>query len=149
MNLLVQKPMVAWARSHMDTSESSSHQRRSWSQVSLPTQYNGQKQDPVGALSGTLARLQANRFARELREGVKGVTKLLPTSVQEGECPSASITGTRILLCVAPFLLPLCEAPDSVWWYTCFSVVCSPQYAMAPSPSDVPPASSPNTAPTA
>mmetsp|Transcript_14284 Transcript_14284/g.43141 ORF Transcript_14284/g.43141 Transcript_14284/m.43141 type:complete len:730 (-) Transcript_14284:461-2650(-) len=52
-------------------------------QVSLPTQYNGQKQDPVGALSGTLARLQANRFARELREGVKGVTKLLPTSVQE------------------------------------------------------------------
>lgn len=27
-------------------------------QVSLPTHYNGQKQDPVGALSSTLARLQ-------------------------------------------------------------------------------------------
>lgn len=30
-------------------------------QVSLPTQYNGQNQDPVGALSSALARLQANR----------------------------------------------------------------------------------------
>lgn len=28
-------------------------------QVSLPTQYNGKNQDPVGALSSTLARLQA------------------------------------------------------------------------------------------
>ncbi len=27
-------------------------------QVSLPTQYNGKNQDPVGALSSTLARLQ-------------------------------------------------------------------------------------------
>ena len=27
-------------------------------QVSLPTQYNGKNQEPVGALSSTLARLQ-------------------------------------------------------------------------------------------
>jgi 1-deoxy-D-xylulose-5-phosphate synthase len=27
-------------------------------QVSLPTQYNGKNQDPVGALSSALARLQ-------------------------------------------------------------------------------------------
>lgn len=53
--------------------------------MSLPTQYNGQKQDPVGALSGALARLQANRGLRELREVAKGITKRLPESVQEGE----------------------------------------------------------------
>jgi deoxyxylulose-5-phosphate synthase len=29
-------------------------------QVSLPTQYNGKNQDPVGALSSALARLQAS-----------------------------------------------------------------------------------------
>lgn len=52
-------------------------------QVSLPTQYNGQKQDPVGALSGTLARLQANRGLRELRELAKGFTKQLPEGIQE------------------------------------------------------------------
>jgi 1-deoxy-D-xylulose-5-phosphate synthase len=48
-------------------------------QVSLPTQYNGQKQDPVGAL----ARLQANRGLRELREIAKGITKQLPEGFQE------------------------------------------------------------------
>lgn len=80
-------------------------------QVSLPTQYNGQNQDPVGALSGALARLQANRCVvlctlwhfggqqcrkhmqhvaqhhdrplRELREIAKGVTKQLPEPIQE------------------------------------------------------------------
>lgn len=52
-------------------------------QVSLPTQYNGQKQDPVGALSGALARLQANRGLRELREIAKGITKQLPEGFQE------------------------------------------------------------------
>ena len=51
-------------------------------QVSLPTQYNGKKQDPVGALSGALARLQANRPLRELREIAKGVTKQLPEPIQ-------------------------------------------------------------------
>ena len=51
-------------------------------QVSLPTQYNGKNQDPVGALSSALARLQANRQLRELREIAKGVTKQLPESIQ-------------------------------------------------------------------
>ena len=51
-------------------------------QVSLPTQYNGKTQDPVGALSGALARLQANRPLRELREIAKGVTKQLPEPIQ-------------------------------------------------------------------
>lgn len=51
-------------------------------QVSLPTQYNGKNQDPVGALSSTLARLQANKQLRELREIAKGVTKQLPESIQ-------------------------------------------------------------------
>lgn len=52
-------------------------------QVSLPTQYNGKNQAPVGALSSTLARIQANRPLRELREIAKGVTKQLPGSLQE------------------------------------------------------------------
>lgn len=30
-------------------------------QVSLPTQYNGKNQEPVGALSSALARLQVNK----------------------------------------------------------------------------------------
>lgn len=52
-------------------------------QVSLPTQYNNKNQDPVGALSSALARLQANRPLRELREIAKGVTKQLPDVVQK------------------------------------------------------------------
>ena len=40
-------------------------------QVSLPTQYNNKNQDPVGALSSALSRLQANRPLRELREIAK------------------------------------------------------------------------------
>ena len=51
--------------------------------MSLPTQFNGQKQAPVGALSGALAKLQANRPLRELREIAKGITKQLPENVQE------------------------------------------------------------------
>jgi 1-deoxy-D-xylulose-5-phosphate synthase len=51
--------------------------------VSLPTQYNGLNQVPVGALSSALARLQANRPLRELREIAKGVTKQLPEPIQE------------------------------------------------------------------
>ncbi len=39
--------------------------------MSLPTQYNNKNQDPVGALSSALARLQANRPLRELREIAK------------------------------------------------------------------------------
>ncbi|KAL3157268.1 1-deoxy-D-xylulose-5-phosphate synthase, chloroplastic [Trebouxia sp. C0009 RCD-2024] len=52
-------------------------------QVSLPTQYNDQQQAPVGALSGALGRIQANRPLRELREIAKGVTKQLPEPFQE------------------------------------------------------------------
>ncbi|CAD7696054.1 unnamed protein product [Ostreobium quekettii] len=52
-------------------------------QVSLPTQYNGRNQDPVGALSSALARLQANKPLRELREIAKGVTKQLPEPIQD------------------------------------------------------------------
>lgn len=51
-------------------------------QVSLPTQYNGKNQDPVGALSSALARLQANRPLRELREVAKGISKQLPQPLQ-------------------------------------------------------------------
>lgn len=51
-------------------------------QVSLPTQYNGQNQAPVGALSSALARLQANRQLRELREIAKGMSKQLPDVLQ-------------------------------------------------------------------
>ena len=52
-------------------------------QVSLPTQYNGKNQDPVGGLSSALARLQANKPLRELREIAKGVSKQLPEPLQE------------------------------------------------------------------
>ena len=52
-------------------------------QVSLPTQYNDQNQDPVGALSSTFAKLQANRPLRELREQAKLITKAMPRPVQE------------------------------------------------------------------
>lgn len=51
-------------------------------QVSLPTQYNNRNQDPVGALSSALARIQSNKPLRELREIAKGVTKQLPDVVQ-------------------------------------------------------------------
>ena len=50
--------------------------------MSLPTQYNGKNQEPVGGLSIALARLQANRPLRELREIAKGVTKQLPEAFQ-------------------------------------------------------------------
>mmetsp|Transcript_14551 Transcript_14551/g.24658 ORF Transcript_14551/g.24658 Transcript_14551/m.24658 type:complete len:753 (+) Transcript_14551:92-2350(+) len=51
-------------------------------QVSLPTQYNKQQQDPVGGLSSTLARLQSSRPLRELRETAKKLTKQLPEPLQ-------------------------------------------------------------------
>lgn len=51
-------------------------------QVSLPMQYSNKNQEPVGALSSALSRLQANRPLRELREIAKGVTKQLPMEVQ-------------------------------------------------------------------
>lgn len=51
-------------------------------QVSLPTQYNGLNQAPVGALSSTLARLQSSKPLRELREVAKGITKQMPSPVQ-------------------------------------------------------------------
>ena len=50
--------------------------------MSLPTQYNGRNQDPVGGLSSTLARLQANKPLRELREIAKGISKTLPPPLQ-------------------------------------------------------------------
>ena len=52
-------------------------------QVSLPTQYNGKGQAPVGALSSMFGRLQSNKPLRELREVAKGVTKQMAPSVQE------------------------------------------------------------------
>jgi len=52
-------------------------------QVSLPTQYNSQAQDPVGALSSTLARLQSNKQLRELRDTAKAMTKQLPDPLQD------------------------------------------------------------------
>lgn len=52
-------------------------------QVSLPTQFNGKNQDPVGGLSSALARLQANRPLRELRELAKSASKQLPEPLQE------------------------------------------------------------------
>jgi len=52
-------------------------------QVSLPTQYNGGDQDPVGALSNTLSRIQANRPLRELREIAKDITRRLPGPIPE------------------------------------------------------------------
>jgi len=52
-------------------------------QVSLPTQYNGGNQRPVGALSSALSRLQSNKQLRELREVAKGITKQMPPPVQE------------------------------------------------------------------
>mmetsp|Transcript_4474 Transcript_4474/g.7485 ORF Transcript_4474/g.7485 Transcript_4474/m.7485 type:complete len:736 (-) Transcript_4474:196-2403(-) len=68
-------------------------------QVSLPTQYNNKNQDPVGGLSSALARLQANRPLRELREIAKGVTKQLPDVVQKAtakidEYARGMISGT-------------------------------------------------------
>lgn len=68
-------------------------------QVSLPTQYNGKNQDPVGGLSSALARLQANRQLRELREIAKGVTKQLPDVIQNAtakidEYARGMISGT-------------------------------------------------------
>mmetsp|Transcript_7497 Transcript_7497/g.14224 ORF Transcript_7497/g.14224 Transcript_7497/m.14224 type:complete len:735 (+) Transcript_7497:42-2246(+) len=52
-------------------------------QVSLPTQYNNMDQDPVGALSSTLARLQSNKPLRELRESAKAISKQLPGPLPE------------------------------------------------------------------
>eukprot|EP00212_Chloropicon_laureae_P002778 CAMPEP_0197486912 /NCGR_PEP_ID=MMETSP1311-20131121/1887_1 /TAXON_ID=464262 /ORGANISM="Genus nov. species nov., Strain RCC856" /LENGTH=753 /DNA_ID=CAMNT_0043030273 /DNA_START=205 /DNA_END=2466 /DNA_ORIENTATION=+ len=52
-------------------------------QVSLPTQYNGKSQDPVGGLSNTLARIQANKPLRELREIAKDLTRGLPGPLPE------------------------------------------------------------------
>lgn len=68
-------------------------------QVSLPTQYNGKNQEPVGALSSALARLQANKQLRELREIAKGVTKQLPGVIQNAtakidEYARGMISGT-------------------------------------------------------
>ncbi|PSC74684.1 1-deoxy-D-xylulose 5-phosphate synthase [Micractinium conductrix] len=68
-------------------------------QVSLPTQYNGKNQEPVGALSSALARLQSNRQLRELREIAKGVTKQLPSVIQNAtakidEYARGMISGT-------------------------------------------------------
>ncbi|KAF5842224.1 1-deoxy-D-xylulose-5-phosphate synthase-domain-containing protein [Dunaliella salina] len=68
-------------------------------QVSLPTQYNSKNQAPVGAMAGTLARIQANRPLRELREVAKGMTKQMPTAVQNAtakidEYARGMISGT-------------------------------------------------------
>lgn len=51
-------------------------------QVSLPTQFNGEKQKPVGALAETLARLSVNKEIKQLRESAKEITKALPEPIQ-------------------------------------------------------------------
>lgn len=43
--------------------------------MSLPTDFNGAKKPPVGALSRTLSFWQANQTAREFREIAKSVSK--------------------------------------------------------------------------
>lgn len=68
-------------------------------QVSLPTQYNNKNQQPVGGLSGALARIQANKPLRELREVAKSVTKQLPAPIQNAtakidEYARGMISGT-------------------------------------------------------
>lgn len=73
------------------------------SQVSLPTQYNGLNQLPVGALSSALSRLQANKWLREGREVAKWVTKQLPQPVGEvtakvDEYARGMISGQRSTL---------------------------------------------------
>ena len=59
----------------------------------------------MGALSGALGRLQANRPLRELREIAKGVTKQLPEPFQVGDSQgtirSAAPTWTLISLAQA------------------------------------------------
>ncbi|KAK9828329.1 hypothetical protein WJX74_009102 [Apatococcus lobatus] len=52
-------------------------------QVSLPTQYNEGNQDPVGAVSAGLARLQSSKPSHQLQEIPKEATKQLPAVVQE------------------------------------------------------------------
>lgn len=71
--------------------------------MSLPTQYNGGDQPPVGALSSALARLQANRVLREMREGVKTFSKAMPANFPQiaakvrrcGCRPIACVTAQR------------------------------------------------------
>lgn len=50
--------------------------------VSLPTQYNGKNQAPVGGLSSALSRIQSNRDLRQIREKVKDFSKQFPVSIQ-------------------------------------------------------------------
>lgn len=51
----------------------------------------------MGALSGALARLQANRGLRELREIAKGITKQLPEGFQEvSSCHLCAAASQRI-----------------------------------------------------
>eukprot|EP00882_Tetradesmus_deserticola_P024962 GHRQ01027344.1.p2 GENE.GHRQ01027344.1~~GHRQ01027344.1.p2 ORF type:complete len:142 (-),score=41.05 GHRQ01027344.1:49-474(-) len=70
-------------------------------QVSLPTQYNNRNQDPVGALSSALARLQSNRPLRELREVAKGITKQLPQPIQvRVGCSTTIVIVKQICYCV-------------------------------------------------
>jgi 1-deoxy-D-xylulose-5-phosphate synthase len=79
----MQSHTFAYSHKHDSATPGRSGDTLACSQVSLPTQYNERNQPPVGALSSTLARIQANRPLRELREVAKGVTKQLPTSLQE------------------------------------------------------------------
>lgn len=69
-------------------------------QVSLPTQYNNRNQDPVGALSSALARLQANRPLRELREVAKGITKQLPQPIQVRPMGCFGDSPCRLCCCI-------------------------------------------------
>ena len=87
-------------------------------QVSLPTQYNGKTQDPVGALSGALARLQANRPLRELREIAKGVTKQLPEPIQV-RLPFLPELGFVCSVCTLQLFLQKSSISICLWLSLC------------------------------
>lgn len=63
-------------------------------QVSLPTQFNGEKQKPVGALADALSKIAAKKEMRQLRESVKGITKQLPGPVQAAAAQLERATRT-------------------------------------------------------
>lgn len=78
--------------------------------MSLPTQYNGKNQDPVGALSSTLARLQVGLKggAAGLRKGVQGSS--MPVHARAAASPAMRLRSAALLLALvsAPAPCPGC-----------------------------------------
>ena len=75
----------------------------------------------MGALSGALAKLQANRPLRELREIAKGITKQLPENVQEATAKIDECVPNRVSkyfdtrrLCPCPPVIALTSAVRTV-----------------------------------